>query len=127
MKLTANEVRRRFQSIVNNTVRTDEAVKQLEKLFEEATGQKLPEPFDESNVKHGSVWLDPHGDPIVLLGDGNDNDQFYAQLGADMFGPGKVSVSLYPPASRSAFIKLLQVEACRYLGQYNFVAGLPKH
>ena len=114
MKLSAEEIDKRAESIANYGGKQKQAIL---KLIEDATGEKIPEPFDESKVVHGSVW-GGQGYSVVLLADGRDNflgvyDSTYPSEG-DFRGES------------AKIIRELKLRNLRHLGRYDFSAGLPK-
>ena len=113
MKLTPEEIRKRAKQILEVPWRA-EAEAHILKLIEDATGEKLPEPFDESKVVHGSAWV-IFGFEFVLIGDRDAMSM--------CFRDG----SLDGPYSRASLIKKLSADrAYHLLGAYDFSAGLPK-
>lgn len=120
MKLSAEEIKERVDEFLNENIgvgRLTAGRRELLKLIEDATGEKIPEPFDESKVRHGSVW-GGSGYSVVLFAEG--------QIG--FIG---VYNSTYPSegdfrGDQGKIIRELKLRKLHYIGQYDFQAGLPK-
>jgi hypothetical protein len=81
-------------------------------FLEEATGEKVPEPFDESKVLDWSVWKSVGADRLVVVD---------AHVGRYTYGR---YISSY--GDKDQLTSALKKFGYTYLGQYNFTAGLPK-
>jgi hypothetical protein len=94
-------------------------------LLEEATGEKLEEPFDESKVRHGSLWRTGEEEFLFL------QHMAYPNNFSAVFLPCFRAASSAPFAPNTPKEDVIQVmlrdpRKYRYLGQYDFTAGLPK-
>jgi hypothetical protein len=121
-KLTPEQIRHRAAEIIKQEFNPDypEGAKRIISLLEEATGEKLPEPFDEKRVKDGSVWENSLGVAVVILFFPSDIRAFI--LKHPHHGPK----AFWQNNDYSGICEFLEQANYRYLGQYNFTAGLPK-
>jgi hypothetical protein len=129
-KMDAQQVRARVESIGRNfSSRGVNKVLEAEilTLLEDATGEKLPELFDERRVEHGSVWLVrnlPFSRRLILVQTGSSTSYlpefvFVVVDGAAEFYDERAGVL----SKSEAKTKCARMT---YLGQYDFTAGLPK-
>jgi hypothetical protein len=127
-KMDAQQVRARVESIGRNfSSRGVNKVLEAEilTLIEEATGEKLEEPFDESKVRHGSLWRTGEEEFLFL------KHMAYPNNFSAVFLPCFRAASSAPFAPNTPKEDVIQVmlrdpRKYRYLGQYDFTAGLPK-
>ena len=119
-KLSPEEIRKRIKKIAITPLESE-----IIKLIEEATGEKLPEPFDESKVMHGSVWRNGAGVTVVLVKQAHTDSETPIRaviVEHDTFGQG----AWFSETSRTEALQSLRRCGYTYLGQYDFAAGLPK-
>lgn len=122
MKLSPEQVRARAKYIADAAGSGEWQTNEILKLIEEATGEKIPEPFDESKVGHGSIWRDGCEEFVILKHfTGNYSVAFLPDVEVASASP------FAPNSPRSDVIQWLtsRRDVC-YLGQYDFAAGLPK-
>jgi hypothetical protein len=126
-QLEADKVRKRAQQIANTAFRCSEVDtrERILTLLEEATGEKLEEPFDESKVRHGSLWRTGEEEFLFL------QHMAYPNNFSAVFLPCFRAASSDPFAPNTPKEDVIQVmlrdpRKYRYLGQYDFTAGLPK-
>lgn len=135
-KITPEEIRNRASAIASIAEFRGHAEKQILKLLEDATGGKIPEPFDESKVKLGAVFCLQNGDPwcVVTHCDGGGHE--WGILWVDRQNDGASGCFFGKKYrgnigySREAIVDYLKNYCTRhgvyYAGQYDFAAGLPK-
>lgn len=129
MKLTPEQIREKAKNITRNCVEKDGFVdavaNAIVQLIEEATGEKLPDPF-ESNVRHGSVWgCGASGLVLLLRPFGRPGELQGVLLSSPDLENGEMSEGAYPRATREVMIERLKKANRQYIGQYDFAAGLP--
>lgn len=113
MKLTAEQIRERAKTIAYSD-RFDTAVfEEIIKLIEDDRGEKLPEPFDESKVTKWSVWCIETYTAVILNPD----------TGLHLSKSGLVDT--FGDRDRAGLLAVLKENGYRYIGQYDFKAGLP--
>lgn len=119
-KLTPEEIRRRAREISwpQPQIR---AVADILKLIEDATGETIPEPFDESKVRHGSVWAFRGRSVLVRSGLKSSECAFLLNVTTGYIGREELC-----ERSWDAWARILKQSNSTYLGQYDFTAGLPK-
>jgi hypothetical protein len=94
-------------------------------LLEEATGEKLEELFDESKVRHGAVFLN-HCDVMAII---IEDFSIKGAFSANVIHPDDANFCHYNGRNyqrgTSAVIQFLRQGTYKYIGQYNFSAGIP--
>lgn len=121
-KLTPEQIREKAKSIAIQVGSGEWQTNAILTLIEEATGEKIPEPVDESNVKHGSVWVMPREQStgVVLFEDGNGE-----WIG--IYTNGFPSEFDFRGGNKDKIIGGLKSRNyTHYLGQFSIIAGLPK-
>jgi hypothetical protein len=116
-KMDAQQVRARVESIGRNfSSRGVNKVLEAEilTLIEEATGEKLEEPFPRDKVRFGEVWQNEYYNLIFLDKDGSHLFQSINGTGAWNHG------------STMSSPEFLAVLKYKHIGTFNFTAGLPK-
>jgi hypothetical protein len=95
-------------------------------LIEEAAGEKLEELFDEGNVRHGAVFLNRCDVMAIIIEDFLTKGAFSAHV----IHPNDDNLRTYDGRNyqrgASDVIQFLRQGTYKYLGQYDFSAGLPK-
>jgi hypothetical protein len=129
-KLSPEEIRKKAEAIATNCVRSDGFIKAamggILTLLEEATGEKVPEPFDESKVKPWSMWRMDNGEEMILVRGTYSAYEYYFIYACHGETMGKISGRDYPPCSHADAARKIIEKGGEYLGQYDFSAGLPK-
>jgi hypothetical protein len=127
-KLSPEELRVRAKEIARLAIPRKESDTQsaILTLLEEATGEKVPEPFDESKVKPWSMWRMDNGEEMILVRGTYSAYEYYFIYACHGETMGKMSGRDYPPCSHADAARKIIEKGGEYLGQYDFSAGLPK-
>lgn len=91
-------------------------------LVEDITGQKLEPEFDESLVKHGSVWQDSDCTVVFIQGAKRDGEEHLFHGVALKCNCGQKSHYIYEPKGTVEYWKtyIKSQKDCKYLGQFDF-------
>lgn len=116
MKMTSEEIRQRAKEIAFRSADVDQSEAAIIKLIEDATGEKIDEPFYESKALTGSVWF---SDPFTIVVLDPDRATYL-----DTNYP-KCS-RVFRNGTRNGLIECLKANGYSYRGQYDFSKGLPK-
>jgi hypothetical protein len=128
MKLTPEGIRKRAKEIATHGPCYCKAIDDgIIQLLEDATGEKVPEPFDEAKVRPLSVWRNEYFTVLFIQIWNCDSELIgvslkYPTLTGALWADGG-DHRRKPVSEVITFLKRYNYE---YLGQYDFAAGLPK-